>query len=307
MKIEQIQQVIEIYNTGSINRAAQNLYLAQSSLSSSVRALEREFGKDIFVRSKLGITLTPFGAEFVGHGREILAHVREINAFAASTETPPLRLNIGVYFLLFAIRLFTDLCNRYQDQNPSFDYIEDTRSSIIESVANGTQELGVLTMPVINRAEWLALMRNRGLEYHRFTTEIPHAIFGKNSPLYELEMDEISVAQLHGKPLILFPERNELFIEIDRKICDIMRPGSLINVADRGSLTAVLKNTGGIYIGTLNANAYKNGGFYDDVKRLPIRDANFFIEIGYIVRQNHIPSFLAQEYLSALQALLSDC
>ena len=39
MKLEQIRQAIEVYNTGSINRAAQSLYLAQSSLSSSIKSL----------------------------------------------------------------------------------------------------------------------------------------------------------------------------------------------------------------------------------------------------------------------------
>lgn len=33
MKIEQIQQIIEVAQVGSINRASQNLYIAQSTLS----------------------------------------------------------------------------------------------------------------------------------------------------------------------------------------------------------------------------------------------------------------------------------
>ena len=64
MKIEQFRQVIEIFNTGSINRASQNLFLAQSSLSSSIRALERELGKEIFIRTQSGIGLTQFGIVF---------------------------------------------------------------------------------------------------------------------------------------------------------------------------------------------------------------------------------------------------
>ena len=37
MKIEQIQQIIEVAQVGSINRASQNLYIAQSTLSSSIK------------------------------------------------------------------------------------------------------------------------------------------------------------------------------------------------------------------------------------------------------------------------------
>ena len=39
MKIEQIQQIIEVAQVGSINRASQNLYIAQSTLSSSIKCV----------------------------------------------------------------------------------------------------------------------------------------------------------------------------------------------------------------------------------------------------------------------------
>ena len=81
MKIEQIQQVIAVYRAGSINKAAQELYLAQSTLSSSIRAIEQELRQPIFVRSPGGIELTDFGRSFVRYGSDILnAHQKILAA-----------------------------------------------------------------------------------------------------------------------------------------------------------------------------------------------------------------------------------
>ena len=61
MNLKQLEYVVEISRSGSINKAAQNLYLAQPSLSASVRQLEQELGFSIFRRKNSGIELTSEG------------------------------------------------------------------------------------------------------------------------------------------------------------------------------------------------------------------------------------------------------
>ena len=70
MKLSQFEQIVMINETGSINLAAERLFMSQSQLSSSVRALEKELGADIFIRSNKGISLTPFGEEFYRNNRK---------------------------------------------------------------------------------------------------------------------------------------------------------------------------------------------------------------------------------------------
>lgn len=48
MKIEQLQQLLQIVAEGSMNEAAQKLYVARSSLSTSMKNLEAELGAPIF-------------------------------------------------------------------------------------------------------------------------------------------------------------------------------------------------------------------------------------------------------------------
>ena len=64
MTLQQLQQVITIADSKSMNEAAKKLYVSQPNLSSVVKELEAEAGISIFIRSNRGIAVTPEGEEF---------------------------------------------------------------------------------------------------------------------------------------------------------------------------------------------------------------------------------------------------
>ena len=55
MTFQQLTYVVEISKCGSINKAAQKLFLSQSGISTAVRELEEELGIQFFVRSNRGV------------------------------------------------------------------------------------------------------------------------------------------------------------------------------------------------------------------------------------------------------------
>ena len=65
MRIQQLAYLDKIVETGSINEAAKQLYLTQPSLSNAIKELEEEVGIQLLIRSKLGVTLTEDGREFM--------------------------------------------------------------------------------------------------------------------------------------------------------------------------------------------------------------------------------------------------
>lgn len=71
MTLQQLQYLMEVYRTGSVSQAAKNLYLAQSSLSASISALEKELGFSIFIRSKNGMMPTVQGARAIEQAARI--------------------------------------------------------------------------------------------------------------------------------------------------------------------------------------------------------------------------------------------
>ena len=66
MTLQQIQYVVAVADTGSINRAAKELFISQSRLSGAVQELEQELGITLFLRTNRGARVTPEGEEFLG-------------------------------------------------------------------------------------------------------------------------------------------------------------------------------------------------------------------------------------------------
>ena len=71
MTVQQCKYVLEIAKTGSFSEAAKQLFVAQSSLSVGVKALESELHIKIFDRAGNGVYLTDEGAEFIRYARKV--------------------------------------------------------------------------------------------------------------------------------------------------------------------------------------------------------------------------------------------
>ena len=76
MTLQQIHYIIVIAETGSMNKAAEQLYIAQPSLTSAVKELEKEIGITIFNRSGKGVSLTADGTEFLVYARQLISSMK---------------------------------------------------------------------------------------------------------------------------------------------------------------------------------------------------------------------------------------
>ncbi len=57
--------VYEVYKTRSFSKAAENLFISQSSLSATIKKIEKRIGVEIFDRSTIPIGLTEDGIEYI--------------------------------------------------------------------------------------------------------------------------------------------------------------------------------------------------------------------------------------------------
>ena len=132
MKLRTIEYVIEIAQCGSINKAAQNLYLSQPNLSNSIKALETELGFKIFVRNSSGIELTPEGSVFLKSAVRIQNELEQIKKiptlFHEYRDLSIVSTNSSLFFQIFIA---------YRNQYP-LDDIEDTfrETGLIQSFRN---------------------------------------------------------------------------------------------------------------------------------------------------------------------------
>lgn len=76
--ILQLRYALEVQKTGSISRAAENLFMGQPHLSRAIRELEDSFGISIFKRSTKGVIPTPDGEEFLKYAKKIVTQIDEM-------------------------------------------------------------------------------------------------------------------------------------------------------------------------------------------------------------------------------------
>lgn len=71
METTHLHEFAKVAECGSFTAAARELHLTQSTLSKHVALLEREFGADLFVRDRSGVSLTEAGGVLYAQARQV--------------------------------------------------------------------------------------------------------------------------------------------------------------------------------------------------------------------------------------------
>lgn len=137
----------------NISRAAKRLHLSQPTLTRHIRALEDEYGVQLFMRTASGVELTPAGEVFLQHVRVIREQLEQARQAALRTvkETPE-KLAIGV----FGSGMFTIV----------------PRVLSLFSAANPDVQMSLLNMPKAQQIEALHQGRIQ-VAFDRFFREEP--------------------------------------------------------------------------------------------------------------------------------------
>ena len=72
INLKHLECFIKVAQLGSINKAAQALFISQPHLGKIIHDLENEMGYLLLNRSNQGVTLTPEGEEFLKHAARVL-------------------------------------------------------------------------------------------------------------------------------------------------------------------------------------------------------------------------------------------
>ena len=140
-------EILSILNeTRNITRAAKQLYITQSALSKRIKAIEKELGIEMLIRSRQGIRFTPAGEAVLTHStcaaREMelmRRHIDTMNEEICGT------LNTGIS-INFALYKLPDILADYHKKYPNVNLQITTGQSrhLYRQMLDGSLDIAVL-------------------------------------------------------------------------------------------------------------------------------------------------------------------
>lgn len=172
MQLNQFRYLIAVDKFGSISRAAQELYISQSTISISLIRLEEELGAVLLNRSKRGVSLTAEGKTVLECAQAIEAALERLEKESLQSEQISGHVQItGTSH--FCMNVITDVILQLRQQHPAIhvmacrDYIKDA----LNKVAQHEYDLAFITFNAPGAEEVRVDLRRHQLEFHQIFSD----------------------------------------------------------------------------------------------------------------------------------------
>ena len=304
MTIQQLNYVITISEKGSLNKAAEVLYVTQPSLTSAVRELEKELGITIFNRGGKGVTLTNDGAEFIQYARQVVSQYDRLLEKYGKGGNLRKKFGISAQHYSFAVKSFVETVKQFDTDEYEFAIRETRTREVIEDVTTGKSEVGILFLSDFNRKAIGKFLKSSQLEFHPLIQCEPYVYLWKGHPLADRK--SIRLEDLRDYPCLSFeqgPSGSFYFAEEVLSTYDYIRT---IKATDRATMLNLMVGLNGytlcsgIICEELNGPDYVAVAFEDEDDEI----AAGRMEIGYITKENMLLSKMAEKYISELKRYL---
>ena len=302
MTLQQLRYVLTIADAGSFNKAAEQLYVSQPSLSNAVRDLEAELSISIFHRSGRGVTLTNDGAEFLLYARQIYHQYEQLQEKYSGGEALKKKFGVSAQHFSFAVKAFAELVNSYDTAEYEFAIRETKTREVIDDVATLKSEVGILFLSDFNRQVLLKLFRANGLEFHKLIDCKTYVYLWREHPLANKK--SIRFSDLANYPNLSFEQSDNSSFYFAEEIFSQNEYPRSIKVSDRATVLNLMVGLGGFILCSGIICEELNGSDYVAV---PFEEGKGGVmEIGYITRQDSRLSRVGERYIAELKKYLQN-
>ncbi|NCC15367.1 MAG: LysR family transcriptional regulator [Clostridia bacterium] len=299
MTLMQLEYIMEIYHCGSMNKAAQNLFVSQSAISSAIKELEEELGIAIFVRSNRGISLTEEGQEFISKIHPLLQQVNEVEQFySVKNEQNNPSLYISTQRYPFCAKAFVEFLKKQNDPSFRYGFKECPMGKVIEEVHNGKSDLGIIFLSDITEVFLSRLFHSKNLIFHEMKRLRPHVFMNCTHPLAQKK--EISLNELKNYAFVIFSKKEESSLNFSEEamLNQAIDYSQIIYVNDRATAYNIMAHTSAISTGS---GVLPEGYCDPRILAIPIASPVCDMRIGWISRKEELLSQKAVEFVEILE------
>ncbi len=298
MTFQQLLYVVEISKCGSINKAAQKLYISQTGMSSAVRILEEELGVRFFTRSNHGVKFTPEGKRFVSYAVSLLEQKQRIESLYSDyhEEDAPLSFSVSAQRFTFLMDAFTQIVNTTKNNHIAFHYREANVDGVIDDVYDHRSDIGIIFLSDYTEKLITHLLKLRNLEFHEIATVAPSVYCRVGHPLTRLE--KVTEEDLGAYPYIYYERGLGSAVEFSEEyqLISLRKPNKTICINSSMVCSILLSETDAFTVGSGLVNERMSKG----ILSLPLTGVDP-MRIGWISVKNELLSPQAQEYVKLIQ------
>lgn len=299
MTLQQLKYVVTTAKCGSITAAANELFIAQPSLTKAISDLEKEIGIVIFNRQSRGVTVSKDGEIFLGYARGVLEQTALIEEKYMGKDSTKQEFAVSTQHYSFAVNAFVNLIKKYAGKTYDLSLRETETYEIINDVSRLRSEIGILYLNDFNEDVIKKILKIQGLSFTELFVAKPHVFVSNKNPVSK--HTSVTFKDLEPYPYLSFEQGEHNAFYFSEEIFSTEVRSKNIRVRDRATLFNLLIGLNGYTVcsGIIDENL--NG---KNIVAVPL-EAEGNMHIGYIKPYRSQLTKLGRAYVEELTALLS--
>lgn len=302
MTLQQLHYAITISEIGSMNKAAENLYISQPSLTSAIKDLEKEIGIQIFHRSGRGVSLTNDGLEFISYARQVYQQYEILQDKYNNNGGIKKKFGVSAQHYSFAVKTFVEMVKKFNTLEYEFAIRETKTRDVIHDVTTLKSEIGILYLNDFNRKAITKILGDNDLEFHHLIDCNAYIYLWKGHPLAQCK--SIQMSQLEDFPCISFEQGDYNSFYYAEELLSTNEYSRIIKVCDRATALNLMVGLNAYTLCSGIICEELNGTDYIAVP-LELEGENGQMEVGYINKKNIILSSMADIYINEIKSYLN--
>ena len=303
MTLQQINYALTVAECGSMNKAAEKLFIVQPTLTNAIKELEQEIGISIFLRTHKGILPTPEGNEFLCSVRQLYSQYENILNKYVDRGDYRRKFGVSTQHYSFAVKAFVEMAKHYDMNRFDFAIRETQTRAVIKDVADLRSEIGVLYMSNSNKKAIGKLLKENELVFHPLIKSRAYVYLWRHHPLALRK--SLTIGELEPYPCLSFEQGDESGYYFAEEILGENVYPRTIKACDRATILNLMSGLGGYMLCSGIISDGLNG---DDYIVIPFREdednPNSIMQIGYITKKGSLLSMMGEQYIEELKKCL---
>lgn len=279
-----------VAQSGSVSKAAENLYISQPAVTFHIKKLEESLGLPLFIRTKKGMVLTEEGRIFLKYvakglesfenGLSVLSNLKELDSGI---------IRIGASMTVSKYVLMPYLA-KFHEEYPNIEIkvVNNLTENLLRDLRNGNLDMLILNMPMSDAGD---LKIDKVLEVQD--------IFVGNKKYFDLVNGEIDLNNLNNYPLLFqkLPSNTRAYLDSYLKTNNVVIHPSM-EVVSYNLIMEFVKN--GFGIGYATREFIKEELDREELYEIKVKPEVPKRYIGIATLKQSLPNFTTKKLINMM-------